>query len=225
MCALWTARLQRGLPGGQPRPAEVDLGLLEAGEPTAPNGMGADDVGDRRGGGAPGAANGALGYARCESPFGTVHLAASAAGVCAVSLYEDAAVFRARLAPEGWDPAVGESWLARAVEELGEYFAGARREFTVRVELRGTTEFDRRVLAAIAAIPYGETRTYGALAQAVGSPGAARAVGHACGRNPVPLLIACHRVVRAGGGMGGFGAGGPSVKAALLELENAGAPG
>ena len=223
MCAaLWTARLRRGLPGGQPRPDEITPGLVTDGGALGVAVEPASGGGQARGGRAP---RPALSYGCCESPFGTVHLAASAAGVCAVSLHEDAGAFRARLAPDGWDSAVGDGWLAAAVGELGEYFAGERREFTVPVDLAGTTEFDRRVLAGIAAIPYGETVTYGALAQVMASPRAARAVGHACGRNPVPLLIPCHRVVRAGGGLGGFGAGGPSVKAALLALEGARAAG
>ena len=226
MCAaLWTARLQRGLPGGRPRPEEITLGLIpESGALGATAEERASSEGRGRGR-AGRVARRALGYARCESPFGTVHLAASAAGVCAVSLHEDAGAFGARLTPEAWDSTVGHGWLARTVGELGEYFAGARREFTVPIDLAGATGFDRRVLAAIAAIPYGQTVTYGALAHAVGSPGGARAVGHACGRNPVPLLIACHRVVRAGGGLGGYGEGGPSIKAALLALEGARAAG
>jgi methylated-DNA-[protein]-cysteine S-methyltransferase len=165
----------------------------------------------------------ALAYASCASPFGTVHLAGSAEGICAVSLYETEADFRARLAPADWNLPAARGMLAQATRELGEYFTGARRAFTVPLDLSATTPFDRRVLAAIAAIPYGETRTYGQLARELGSPGASRAVGHGCGRNPVPLLIACHRVVRADGGLAGFGAGGPDVKARLLALER-GAP-
>ncbi len=163
-----------------------------------------------------------LAYASCPSPFGTVHLAASAQGICAVSLYESEARFRSRLAPARWDLADGAGLLAQAAQELAEYFAGARRTFDVPLDLSGATSFDRRVLAAIAAIPYGETRTYGQLARELGCAGAARAVGHACGRNPVPLLIACHRVVRSDGGLAGFGAGGTGVKARLLALERGG---
>src|SRR4051812_34124875 len=150
----------------------------------------------------------ALAYACCASPFGTVHLAGSADGLCAVSLYETEAAFRGRLAPASWDLPAGEAALVEAARELSEYFAGTRRAFSVPLDLSGATAFDRRVLAAIAAIPYGETRTYGQLARELGNAGASRAVGHGCGRNPVPLLIACHRVVRADGGLAGFGAGG-----------------
>jgi methylated-DNA-[protein]-cysteine S-methyltransferase len=109
--------------------------------------------------------------------------------------------------------------LARAGRQIEEYLAGRRRAFDVPLDLSGATAFDRRVLAAMAAIPYGETCSYGDLARIIGSPRASRAVGHACGRNPVPLLLPCHRVVRSNGGLAGFGAGGVGVKAALLALE------
>jgi len=148
-----------------------------------------------------------------------VHLAASADGICAVSLYETEAAFRARLAPAAWDLPEAGPLLAQAALELSEYFAGTRRAFSVTLDLSSATAFDRRVLAAIAAIPYGETRTYGQLARELGNAGASRAVGHGCGRNPVPLLIACHRVVRADGSLAGFGAGGVDVKARLLAME------
>jgi methylated-DNA-[protein]-cysteine S-methyltransferase len=218
MCAaLWATGIKRGLPGGRPRPEWVQAESLLNGDASgsAPGKAG----GGQRRGRAARTGYGALAYARCESPFGPVHLAASDAGVCAVSLYEDEAAFRARLAPTAWVEPEPGGVLAAAMAELGEYFAGRRRAFTVPLDLARATAFDRRVLAAIAAIPHGETRTYGELAAALGSPGAARAVGHACGRNPVPLLIACHRVLRADGGLGGFGAGGPTVKERLLALE------
>lgn len=102
--------------------------------------------------------------------------------------------------------------------ELSEYFAGRLTAFTVPMRSPGGSDFDRAVWAEIAAIPYGETRTYGAIAAAVGDPGAARAVGTACHRNPVPVLVPCHRVVGAGAKMVGFG-GGLDRKRHLLELE------
>ena len=223
MCAaLWTTRLRQGLPGGQPRPEEEwvadALGVDVSGDTGADGGAAVV----RPRGLARRLSPEPMAYARCDSPFGAVHVAATADGVCAVSLYEDEAHFRARLAPPRWDEPAAEAVAARAVAELAEYFAGRRQAFGVPIVLSAATDFDRRVLDAIAAIPHGETRTYGALARALGSPGASRAVGHACGRNPVPLLIACHRVVRGDGGMGGFGAGGPTVKTALLAMERAG---
>jgi methylated-DNA-[protein]-cysteine S-methyltransferase len=105
-----------------------------------------------------------------------------------------------------------------AARELAAYFAGALTEFAVPVEFRGGSEFECAVWAEIARIPYGETTTYGAIATALGDPGAARAVGTACNHNPVPVIVACHRVVGAGGKLVGFG-GGLDRKRRLLELE------
>jgi methylated-DNA-[protein]-cysteine S-methyltransferase len=105
-----------------------------------------------------------------------------------------------------------------AAAELAAYFAGELTDFTVPVLMRGGSEFERAVWAEIARIPYGEMLTYGAIAKALGDPGAARAVGTACNHNPVPVIVPCHRVVGAGGKMVGFG-GGLDRKRRLLELE------
>ena len=111
----------------------------------------------------------------------------------------------------------GSGW-HQVADELSGYFAGTRTVFSVPVELRGGTDFERAVWDEIAAIPYGEMRTYGAIATALGDPTLARAVGAACNRNPVPVIVPCHRVVGAGGRMVGFG-GGIERKRRLLELE------
>ncbi|GGK93436.1 methylated-DNA--[protein]-cysteine S-methyltransferase [Mangrovihabitans endophyticus] len=103
-------------------------------------------------------------------------------------------------------------------DELNAYFAGALTSFTTPMEFRGGSAFERAVWAEIAQIPYGETVTYGQIATALGDPGAARAVGTACNHNPLPVVVACHRVVGAGGKMVGFG-GGLDRKRRLLELE------
>ncbi|GIF11505.1 methylated-DNA--[protein]-cysteine S-methyltransferase [Actinoplanes teichomyceticus] len=105
-----------------------------------------------------------------------------------------------------------------AAAQLAAYFAGELTEFTVPVRMPGGSDFERSVWAEIARIPYGEMVTYGAIATALGDPGAARAVGTACNRNPVPVIVPCHRVVGAGGRMVGFG-GGLERKRQLLELE------
>ena len=107
--------------------------------------------------------------------------------------------------------------LARGRAELLEYFRGERRAFTVPLEPRGTP-FQRRVWDALAAVPWGETVTYGALARQIGSPGAVRAVGQANHRNPLPIFLPCHRVVRSDGTWGNY-RGGPAAKTFLLELE------
>lgn len=104
------------------------------------------------------------------------------------------------------------------IDQLAEYFSRAREVFSLRVDLDATTDFTRRVLEATAGIPYGETRTYGEIARAIGMPGATQAVGNALGANPVPIVIPCHRVVRSDGSMGWF-TGGPHIKRALLDLE------
>jgi len=110
--------------------------------------------------------------------------------------------------------------LAREVRrQLREYFAGQRREFDLPVA-PDLPPFARAVLARVARIPFGETLSYGDVAAAVGKPLAARAVGQAVGSNPLPLLIPCHRVLAANGGLGGFG-GGLEWKRFLLDLEGA----
>lgn len=112
----------------------------------------------------------------------------------------------------------GESpLLTQAAVEVAEYLAAKRRKFTVPVKAKGTP-FQEKVWAALQRIPFGETRSYGQIAREVGSPKGARAVGMACNRNPVLLLIPCHRVVGSTGKLVGFAAG-LSVKEWLLELE------
>lgn len=104
-----------------------------------------------------------------------------------------------------------------AVEQLSAYFAGELTEFDVAMQLVGT-EFQRKVWAALCTIPYGETRSYGEIAEQIGSPGASRAVGLANGRNPIGIIVPCHRVIGAGGGLTGYG-GGLDRKRQLLALE------
>lgn len=106
---------------------------------------------------------------------------------------------------------------APAVAQLEEYFAGARRAFALPLAAGGTP-FQKRVWAALEQIPYGETTSYGALAASLGRPGAARAVGLANGRNPISIVVPCHRVVGSGGRLTGYG-GGLERKERLLELE------
>lgn len=109
--------------------------------------------------------------------------------------------------------------LAEAVRQVEAYFAGRLRAFDLPLAPAGSAH-DRGVWAQMRAIPYGETRTYGDLAAALA--GIARAVGTACGRNPIPVIIPCHRVTAADGRLGGYsGAGGTRTKLALLELEGA----
>jgi O-6-methylguanine DNA methyltransferase len=105
------------------------------------------------------------------------------------------------------------------VQELDEYFAGKRRQFSFALDLRGT-EFQQACWRALLAIPYGETRTYADIARAVGRPQGFRAVGMANNRNPVAIVVPCHRVIASDGTLCGYG-GGLDVKRKLLELEGA----
>lgn len=111
------------------------------------------------------------------------------------------------------------SAFAGAVEQLDAYFAGTLTEFDVDLDVAGTP-FQRRVWTALQTIPYGETRSYGQIADQIGSPGASRAVGLANGRNPVSIIVPCHRVIGSNGGLTGYG-GGLDRKRTLLALEKA----
>jgi O-6-methylguanine DNA methyltransferase len=103
------------------------------------------------------------------------------------------------------------------VLQLQEYFRGERKQFQMTLDLRGTP-FQQRVWKALREIPYGETRSYGEIAVAVGNPHAVRAVGQANGKNPIPIIVPCHRVIQSDGKLGGFG-GGLDLKEILLALE------
>jgi len=116
----------------------------------------------------------------------------------------------------GWEPA-GADAFADVVAQLEAYFAGELIAFDIELELTGT-EFQRRVWAALQTIPYGETRSYGQIAEQIGSPTASRAVGMANGRNPIGIIVPCHRVIGSSGGLTGYG-GGIERKRTLLELE------
>lgn len=112
------------------------------------------------------------------------------------------------------------SLLATARQQVEEYFAGQRVEFELPLAKRAQPGFQAQVEAELARIPYGQTRTYQQVAAALTNPGATRAVGSACGRNPLPVLVPCHRVVPASGKLGGY-VGGEARKRALLTLEGA----
>jgi methylated-DNA-[protein]-cysteine S-methyltransferase len=120
----------------------------------------------------------------------------------------------------GWE--LNDDAFPDAVEQLAAYFAGELTDFDLDLDLAGTT-FQRRVWAALQTIPYGETRSYGEIAIQIGASGASRAVGLANGRNPIGIIVPCHRVIGASGSLTGYG-GGLDRKRALLELEKSRQP-
>lgn len=156
-----------------------------------------------------------------ESPLGPLYIAASARGLCNL----DFAVSRADFIG-GLDPLAqteqNPTALAPVAEQLRDYFESTRSEFDLPVDLERLTPFQMSVLQAARRIPPGNTRTYGQVAHAVGKPKASRAVGQALGRNPIPIVIPCHRVVASDGSLGGYsGGGGLESKRLLLTLEGA----
>ena len=163
-----------------------------------------------------------LATAVVETPIGALRLAVSETGVARIGLPRSSGPGFAGWLRSSFADAERVPWLPlldKLSQELIEYFGGRRREFSMPLDLRGT-EFQLAVWREIAAIPYGETRTYGGIADAAGRPRAVRAVGTATGNNPVPILVPCHRVIAAQGRLGGF-SGGLDVKRRLLALERA----
>lgn len=152
------------------------------------------------------------------SPFGLLELVASARGLVAV-LWPQERDGRVRLTSVNGEGSVNPH-LRAAAEQLDAFFAGRLRLFDVPLDPRGT-DFQKLVWAALAEIPYGETRTYRDIAVAIGRPAACRAVGAANGRNPLSIIVPCHRVIGAGGQLTGF-AGGLEIKRELLALEGIG---
>jgi methylated-DNA-[protein]-cysteine S-methyltransferase len=155
-----------------------------------------------------------LSYKFVASPIGKLKLVASDKGLVAV-LWDNDNPRRVRLPEPTEQPE--QPILVRTEEELDEYFAGKRAVFSIPLDVRGT-HFQKRVWAALLGIPFGETRTYGQLANQLGNSKATRAVGAANGRNPLAILVPCHRVIGFSGKLTGI-AGGLDAKAHLLGLE------
>jgi methylated-DNA-[protein]-cysteine S-methyltransferase len=167
-------------------------------------------------------------YAVVDSPFGELLVARTDRGVVRLALPTSRGRQRPRdevleeLAAD-ISPRILESpkRLDEERRELEDYFEGRREHFEVPVDWSLTsTGFRSRALHAVARIPYGKTKTYAEIAKMAGNPKAFRAAGTACGHNPIPLIVPCHRVVQSGGGIGRYG-GGPEMKRALLDLEGA----
>lgn len=150
-----------------------------------------------------------------ESPIGLIEISATERGLSSVKIVGEAKVggdVKGR-----FEDVEGCDVLKSAARELSEYFEGRRREFTVRLGVMGS-RFDEMVWGALRSIPYGEVRSYRWLSEKIGYPSAYRAVGRALSRNPLPIFLPCHRVIRADGGLGGYSAG-VGVKRFLLRLE------
>ncbi|HYY11143.1 MAG TPA: methylated-DNA--[protein]-cysteine S-methyltransferase, partial [Kineosporiaceae bacterium] len=160
-------------------------------------------------------------YRTLDTPVGTLLLAATPAGLVRVAFAatEDPDAVLAGLAT-AISPRVlhAPARLDPAARELDEYFARRRDRFDLPVDLQLAHGFRRSVLERLTEVPYARTVSYGELAARTGNPRAVRSVGTACGTNPVPLVVPCHRVVRSDGSPGGY-RGGPEVKRRLLDLE------
>jgi methylated-DNA-[protein]-cysteine S-methyltransferase len=161
-------------------------------------------------------------YATTDTPLGELLVATTSRGLVRIGFPSEGhdgvlADLAARLSPRIVE-APGQLDAVR--RELDEYFERERREFDLPLDWRLSHGFRSKVLHGISGIPYGETATYAEMAAEAGSPNAYRAAGSACGSNPIPVVVPCHRVVPTGGGLGGYG-GGLDLKKYLLRLEGA----
>lgn len=156
-----------------------------------------------------------------ETPVGLIGLAASDAGLAFLEMYTSPETFEGTLQDRGFLPrAEQNSLLQNTIEQLNGYFQGILREFNVSIDWQRFTPFQDQVLRKTCAIPYGQVKTYAEIAREVGKPHAARAVGQVEARNPIPIIIPCHRVIGSDGSLHGYGAlGGLETKARLLRLE------
>ena len=162
-----------------------------------------------------------VGFDVVDSPIGPLLVAATERGLCRIWFRPDVEEHLDQLA-RSFGPRVlrSSSSVADARRQLDEYFDGRREGFELEFDLGSAAPFARSVLRELAAVPYGQTTTYGTLAARVGSPGAARAVGTVMNRNPLPIVLPCHRVVGSNGSLTGY-AGGLELKEQLLRLEGA----
>jgi methylated-DNA-[protein]-cysteine S-methyltransferase len=159
-------------------------------------------------------------YAMTDSPFGPLLLAATPHGLVRVDLpvrdpEETLEELAARISPRVLE---APSRLDDVRRQLDRYFEGQLRDFEIPLDWQLTSGFQAKVQHAIARIPYGQTRSYMQVAATAGNRRAVRAAGTACGANPIPIVVPCHRVLRTGGALGGYGGGLP-MKEALLKLE------
>jgi methylated-DNA-[protein]-cysteine S-methyltransferase len=161
-------------------------------------------------------------YTVFPTPLGITGLAATPSGLCRLAHHltsenEFVHILKTTVHP---DPVRNHKFFQKVIRQLNQYFAGKLKKFDCALDLGLGTSFQAQTWKKLANIPYGKTRSYHWLAKAVGQPTACRAVGNANGKNPIPIIIPCHRVIRSDGGLGGY-TGGPQIKQFLLSLEKA----
>lgn len=172
-------------------------------------------------------------FTRVESPVGPLQLSATGSGLCEISylrshteqeLHQD--LVQRGLSPRLLDPTAPVSvhqTIDRATRQLREYFHGDRTSFDVPLDFQGLTPFTRSVLEATSTAQFGSLETYRSIAERIGKPRATRAVGNALGKNPLPVIVPCHRIIRSDATIGGY-TGGLWIKEQLLALEGSGLP-
>ncbi|HUL36941.1 MAG TPA: methylated-DNA--[protein]-cysteine S-methyltransferase [Thermodesulfobacteriota bacterium] len=160
-------------------------------------------------------------YSSFESPFlKKVFVASTERGICMVDFLKSEKVFLKRLREHFPGKIIKDDRKnGKVLSQLKKYLKGELKRFDCKLDFRGTP-FQKKVWAALAKIPYGQTRSYKEIARAIGHPKAFRAVGNANGENSIPLILPCHRVIESNGGLGGFGHG-VEIKKQLLEFETA----
>lgn len=161
-------------------------------------------------------------YGTMESPLGTLIIAVTDAGVAEITFGRNTSTeeFLGHMVHRGFDPVADQQAVNPVVTQLTEYFGGNRNVFDVPVDFSGLSPFAKNVLQATAEVPFGEVATYSQIAKQISNPGASRAVGNALGRNPVPIILPCHRVVPADHSIGNY-TGGVDIKVRLLSIEGA----
>ena len=158
-------------------------------------------------------------FGALETPIGPVFVASSNSGLFDVAFgVTDQVRYIARLGTRVERALPDQRAVSGVLDQLDDYFCGKVTRFSIPIDLRVSTDFTYRVLCAASRIPFGQTMSYGEIAKIIASPGASRAVGGALGRNPIPIVIPCHRVIAGAGRIGGF-TGGLAIKKALLRLE------
>lgn len=170
-------------------------------------------------------------YAILDSAHGPIHAAATDRGICALALRTTTDAFASHVSrmmggSVVWRSAAdvarpARAHLGRLEAELAAYWEGSGRTMGVAIDLRVGSPWDRRILEAVGTIGYGQTLSYGGVAARAGAPGAARAVGGAVGRNPIAILIPCHRVIASDGSLGGYGGSWLTEREELLALKRA----